>query len=164
MAGIPLLFKSKPAAPAAPPALPVTAAAAILPTPTVPIPAVAPNTGSASYPAEFGSNVSTPPSVAVNPDDVITVSQNPLRNFLGDIIIPGGAITTIDVHTLMGSTCVGFVLIPVFTAAGQNIQLSINGGGFRTVQQTVVFDESVIETITISTIPLVTAILQLNGV
>jgi len=157
--GIPVLFKPKPpAAPAAPGVTP------LLPAPTVAIPAAAPNTGAPSYPADFGSNVSAPPSVATNPDDVVTVSQNPLRNFLGDIIIPGGAVTTIDVHTLMGSQCVGFVLIPVFTAAGQNIQLSINGGGFRTIQQTVVFDESIIETITISTIPLVTAILQLNGV
>lgn len=123
---------------------------------------VAPGPATQGFPADF-ANVAPPPSQVVNPDAPLLVSQNPLQQFLGDIAIPAATTQVIDIHSLMGSQCVGFVLIPIITIPGTNVNVSINGGGFRTVPGTMVIDESVIDTLTVQTFVGSAAILQLNG-
>lgn len=147
MSMIPSLFNPKAAAAAAPVA------------PVAAVQATAPNTGSASYPAGFGANVTPAPANQVNPEDIITVAQNPLKTFQGDIVIPGaGAITTIDIWTQIGSNCVGFNLLNLSLPALVNI----NGGGWRTVPSDMVVDESIINSLAIQNFG-TNAVLQLNG-
>ena len=122
--------------------------------PPAPVPAPV-GTG---YPAAF-QDVAPPPSQVVNENEPILVAQNPLRTFLGDIAIPAAATPTIiDVYGQMGSGCVGFVLIPL----GTGVMFSANGGGFRTVNSTLVVDESIINTLSVIG-GASGAILQLNG-
>jgi hypothetical protein len=111
------------------------------------------------YPAEFGAAASPAPSQVVNPEQPVQVSQTPIQTFLGDINIPALATQTIDIFSQIGSNCVGFVLIPL----GTGVQVSINGGGFRTIPSLMVVDESVVNTLVVVGGTL-GAILQLNGV
>jgi len=127
-------------------------------TPATPAPA-APDSG---YPSEFG-NVAPPPSLVVNPNAPVQVSQTPLQTFVGDIAIPAGVLQYIDIQTIMGSACVGFVIIPQGVVAALPM-VSINGGGFRTIPSTMVVDESIIYNLNIQTfLPDGGVILQLNG-
>lgn len=108
-------------------------------------PAPAPGPPGSGYPAAF-QTVAPPPSTVVNEGEPLLVAQNPLRSFLGDIAIPSGAVATIvDVYGQMGSSCVGFVLIPL----GTGVMVSINGGGFRSVPSLMVVDEAIINTLSI---------------
>ena len=125
----------------------------------IPSGVITPGKADQGFPADFG-NVAPPPSQTVNPDAPLLVSQNPLRAFLGDIVIPAGVTQYIDIATIMGAQCVGFVLIPL----GVNPNISINGGGFRTVPGTMVVDESIIVNLTVQTFVGGACILQLNGV
>ena len=152
--------------------LPTFTKAAVAPVAKVPATAVAPSTaiagsaanaststGSAAtgYPGDF-ANVSPAPA-DINPGVApIQVTQTPIRTFLGDIVIPAGVTQTIDIHTLMGSQCIGFVLIPNSVP----VKVSINGGGFRSVPTAMVVDESQIDNLVIQTTT-DGAILDLNG-
>ena len=120
-------------------------------------PAQASGSPSTGYPADFG-NVRPAPA-DVNPNIApVQVTQTPIRTFLGDIAIPANVTQTIDIHTLMGSYCIGFVLIPNSVP----VKVSINGGGFRTVPTAMVVDESYIDNLVIQTTT-DGAILDLNG-
>lgn len=115
------------------------------------------------YPADFGDAVEMYPGAAtqVNPEDIVTVTQNPLKLFTGDISIPGaGAITVVDVWGQMGPNCVGFNLLLLTEPALVNI----NGGGFRTVPSDMVLDGSIIKTLVIQNFSAIASVCQLNGV
>ena len=138
----------------APLTVPSTAIGSSQPSSVTPASTGTPSTG---YPGDF-ANVSPAPA-DINPDiPPIQVTQTPLRTFLGDIVIPAGVTQNIDIHTLMGSNCVGFVLIPNTVA----VKVNVNGGGFRSVPSAMVVDEATINNLTIQTFA-DGAVLQLNG-
>jgi hypothetical protein len=97
------------------------------------------------YPAKFGTNISPHPANVSGqiPDPVVI---QPLTQFPADIIIPALTTVNIPIQTLLGSKCVGFLLINV-TA---NVFVSINGGGFRTINNNISVDGSQISTLSVN--------------
>jgi hypothetical protein len=87
-----------------------------------------------AYPADFTQNLS-PRAGGYNetPDNVIL---QPLTQFPQDINIPANTVINVPIQTLLGSSCVGFILQNVTS----DVFISINGGGFRTVTQNISVD------------------------
>jgi len=67
------------------------------------------------------------------PDNVIL---QPLTQFPQDIVIAANTLINVPIQTLLGSSCVGFILQNVTS----NVFISINGGGFRTMTQNISVD------------------------
>src|SRR5271157_1127393 len=97
------------------------------------------------YPARFGQNIHPTPGRASGktPEPVLL---RPLTQFPGDIAIPAGTTVNVPVQTLLGSSCVGF-LIQNVTA---NVSVNINGGGYRTVTQNMSADGCTIWTLAVN--------------
>ena len=84
----------------------------------------------------------------------------PLVQFGGDIFIPGNSDTAIDVNSIMGDRCMGFVL----SGVSATLQISINNGGLRTVVNDCVYDDCSIKSLRIVTDAAGSCNLQLHGV
>ena len=104
-----------------------------------------------------------PPPVKTGPGlifDGAQVTETPLQTFLADMVIPAGANQYIDVNAAMAGRCTGFALVGV----ANPVQVSINGGGYRTIPGNMVVDGAIIGNLSIITGVLTGCILQLHGV
>ena len=96
------------------------------------------------YPASFGENLTPRPGgYNETPENVVL---QPLTQFPQDINIPANTLVNVPIQTLLGSSCVGFLLQGV-TA---NVFISINGGGFRTITQNISVDGCQINSLAIN--------------
>jgi len=84
----------------------------------------------------------------------------PLTQFGGDILIPGNSDIQIDVNSILGNKCTGFIL----SGVSATLSISINGGAFRTVVNDCVYDDCTITSLRIVTNAVGTCNLQLHGV
>ena len=90
----------------------------------------------------------------------LQITDTPLQTFLADIIVPPSTNQIIDVNALTQGRCVGFCLL---LQSSYSCQVSINGGGMRTVNAAMIVDGALINTLQIAT-GLGGVIVQLNGV
>jgi hypothetical protein len=86
------------------------------------------------YPSDFVNNLDPRPG-GYNKTAENVILQ-PLTQFPADINIPANTVINVPIQTLLGSSCVGFLLQNI-TA---NVFVSINGGGFRTITQNISVD------------------------
>jgi len=84
----------------------------------------------------------------------------PIVQFDGDIVVPSGSSIVINIQERMGDRCTGYIICAVVPG----VQVSINGGGFRTVAQDVAFTDAAIKTMEVKTDVAGSCIVQLHGV
>jgi len=97
------------------------------------------------YPSGFGENLA--PSIVnqnnAKPDIVVV---QPLVQFPADIFIPVDTTVNIPIQLILGSKCVGFLVVAVVAS----VFVSINGGGFRTVLEDFAMDGCQINSLTVN--------------
>lgn len=97
------------------------------------------------------------PAVVLNSQQV---KQIPLQLFGGDIVVGPGLDQFIDVQDIMGNRATGFLAI----GAVGTVQVSVNGGGFRTVLNDLEVNDAAIQNIRVRTGAASTVTIQLHGV
>lgn len=97
------------------------------------------------------------PSVVLNAQQV---KQIPLQLFGGDIVVGPSTEQFIDVQDIMGNRAIGFLAI----GATGTVQISVNGGGFRTVLADLNINDAAIQNIRVKTGAASSVIIQLHGV
>jgi len=90
----------------------------------------------------------------------LQVDLMPLQTFLGDILVNSTTQQYFDVNQMLGGRCIGFILTAITYPP---IYVSINGGGFRQVSNTMSVDGAAIKSIQINP-GAGSCILQLNGI
>lgn len=88
----------------------------------------------------------------------LVVKQLPLRVFSGDIFIPASSEISINIQELLVN-CSGFLLESVTGF----VQISVNGGGLRTVIADQQFNDCDIFSLRVVTGPVSSVIVQLHG-
>jgi len=90
----------------------------------------------------------------------VSTKALPLSLFDGDIVIPANSAVSINVRERLGDRCTGFILVSVIPG----VQVSINGGGWRTVAQDQAMTDAQVKTLNIKTDAAGSCILQIHGV
>ena len=115
-------------------------------------------------PSEPVKGASAPlPAARISPRFVLgamLTRQAPLTTFLADQNIAAATDITIDVQNLMNNRCTGFILLNIVGT----VQISINGGGLRTVPSAMVINDADVSQLRIITAALSTCTVQLHGV
>lgn len=104
-----------------------------------------------------GSPASQAPPLAFG---AVLTKALPIVQFDGDIVIPAASDVVINVQERMGDRCTGYIILSVVPG----VQISVNGGGFRTVAQDVAFTDAYIKTLSVKTDAGGSCIVQLHGV
>jgi hypothetical protein len=97
-----------------------------------------------------------PPRVV---DRALLVKQLPIVLFGGDIVIPAASDIVIDVNDALTGNCTGLIVTNIVGT----VQISINGGGFRTVSNDFIANDSTINSLRVQTAALSGCIVQLHG-